>query len=127
MNKIEALGWLNHAKQNLTTALHGSHQAPWQKCYDSQQTSEKALKAVLVLEGIGFKKTHDIKQLVNIIPSNWDVKNLNVNFDALTNWAIDGKYPYGLSAATQDDVNFCTNAARQIYNSIEDEFRRRGI
>ena len=65
MNKTEGREWLKYAKQDLTTALQGSHQEPRQKCFNAQ-ASEKALKAVL--EGISFTKTHDIRQLVNLLP-----------------------------------------------------------
>ena len=36
-------------------------------CFHAQQGIEKCLKAVLVLHGIAFRKTHDLDELVDLI------------------------------------------------------------
>ena len=42
-------------------------------------------------------------------------------------WSVNGRYPYGIPSATEDDVNFCVSSAKEVYDSVESEFRQRGI
>ncbi len=61
--------WLRHAFSDLELA----HIAPNKKilledlCFHAQQATEKALKAVLVANGIPFPKTHNIRTLLEFL------------------------------------------------------------
>lgn len=52
-------------------AFHVLKNAPHIKlrvlCFHAQQAVEKALKAVLMLQGIPFRKTHDLNLLANLV------------------------------------------------------------
>jgi len=39
-------------------------------CFHAQQGIEKCLKAVLVLNGVAFRKTHDLDELVDLLIAN---------------------------------------------------------
>jgi len=59
-------------------------------CWHSQQASERALKADLVLEGIDFPFTHDLNALRNKLPDSWPVR---ADLAELTGWAVQARYP----------------------------------
>jgi HEPN domain-containing protein len=54
------LAWLRRAKSNLTRAKQPKpDEAVWEDlCFDAQQAAEKALKAILIMGGIDFPRTH---------------------------------------------------------------------
>ena len=68
----EAQRWLRFAAEDLDAAqrlLADRASAPRHVCWHSQQAAERALKAVLVLEGIDFPFTHDLNALRNLLPA----------------------------------------------------------
>jgi len=64
-------GWLAKAENDLKTAAHtlklGADCPTDAVCFHAQQTVEKYLKALLVLRGIDFPKTHDIEELTGLV------------------------------------------------------------
>ena len=64
--------WLRRARSNLAKARAGD--APEvvyeDLCFDAQQASEKAIKALLVRQQVGFPKTHAIGELLSVIRHN---------------------------------------------------------
>jgi hypothetical protein len=60
----ETREWLSHARQDLDACkvlIEGG--LPGEALFHSQQYAEKAMKALLVWNGIPFKKTHDLEEL----------------------------------------------------------------
>ena len=73
----EAQRWLRFAAEDLEAArrlLAVRSSAPRHVCWHSQQASERALKAALVLEGVDFPFTHDLNALRNLLPDSWPVR-----------------------------------------------------
>ncbi len=66
--------------------LMGRLSSPRHACFLIQQAAEKALKAVLVLEGIEFPFTHDLDALRNLLPDSWPVRTAQVDLTELTEW-----------------------------------------
>ena len=67
----DALRWLRYSAEDLDVArvLLTSHaSASRHVCWLSQQAAEKALKAVLVLEGIEYPFTHDLTPCATAFP-----------------------------------------------------------
>ncbi|MHB1651508.1 MAG: HEPN domain-containing protein [Desulfitobacteriaceae bacterium] len=65
-NRQLALRWLEYAKNDLQAAaiiLSRDDVAPRTVCFLSQQSAEKALKALLVLQGMEVVRTHDLDAL----------------------------------------------------------------
>jgi HEPN domain-containing protein len=62
--------WLRHARSNLSRC-RADRSLPdvlfEDLCFDAQQAAEKALKAVLVLGGRRFPKTHDLAELLHLV------------------------------------------------------------
>lgn len=65
----------------------------WAACFHAQQAAEKAIKALLVLHGIDFPKSHALTTLAMLLPTE---VQLHLDFDSiaeLTPWAVAGRYP----------------------------------
>ncbi len=57
--------WLNRAKSALALAqARGDAIYPEDLCFQAQQATEKAIKAVLIQRGIRFSYVHDIAELL---------------------------------------------------------------
>ena len=69
-------GWVQKAENDLVTAAHTlklAADAPADTvCFHAQQCVEKYLKALLVLNGRDFPKTHDIGVLLHLLPRSFD-------------------------------------------------------
>jgi HEPN domain-containing protein len=65
------------------------------RLFHAQQCVEKYAKAMLVLRQVSFPKTHDIEQLVKLLPAG---HGLNISRDEqhrLTEYATESRYPGG--------------------------------
>ena len=126
----DALRWLQYSAEDLDVArvLLRSH-APASRhvCWLSQQAAEKALKAALVLEGTEFPFTHDLDALRNRLPEDWQVRTTHTDLAELTQWAVETRYPGDWPEATELDAIRSEAEARAVHNSVEMEFRRRGV
>ena len=62
--------WLGKAEGDLTSArvLLSGGAPTWAICFHAQQAVEKYIKALLVLQGTHFGKTHDIGELLELLP-----------------------------------------------------------
>ena len=72
--RIRTIGnWVQKAESDLKTAEHTLTMRPDEcpfdaVCFHAQQLVEKYLKALLVAENIDFSRTHDIGELVDLLP-----------------------------------------------------------
>lgn len=73
--------------------LEGPEPAPAIAAYHCQQAAEKIVKAVLVVEGIPFRKTHDIDELVERLPSHHALRTDLKLLDRFTPLATAYRYP----------------------------------
>ena len=91
-------------------------------CFHAQQCAEKYLKARLQEASISFKKTHDLKILLNdILPIEPTWVNLQNSADSLTIYAVKFRYPGNSSnkSEAKEAVKCCSlirNAVRQSFN-----------
>lgn len=84
----EALRWLRYARDDLEVAGQMAQEAGRARytCWFSQQATEKALKALLVLEGIDFPFTHDLEALLEL-HDEWPQRATRADLEQLTEWA----------------------------------------
>jgi HEPN domain-containing protein len=62
-------------------------------CNFAQQAAEKALKAVLVSEGVSFPYTHQLDRLLRLVPSQVQIPQGVQAAAVLTAYAVDFRYP----------------------------------
>lgn len=93
----EALEWVEYAEEDLIlakSALRRSKPLTIGSCFHSQQCAEKYFKAILVLQGVEFPKTHDLLMLNTLcadagIFTGFDKEDLG----RLSGYAVHTRYP----------------------------------
>jgi HEPN domain-containing protein len=120
--------WLLKAENDLTTAAHtlklGEECPTDTVCYHAQQCVEKYLKAVLVLEGIDFPKTHDLERLGALLPGEWDHTLTDQDLGLLTEYATGARYP-GWGDIPRTEARRAVAMARRARRSIRASLPRR--
>ena len=92
-NDADAGYWLERAKAD-SRAVQQVDDQPL-SLYHAQQAAEKALKALMISDGRGFPKTHDLSELARALPAsysdrfNTDLFNTK-NLNDLTKWEVEG-------------------------------------
>ncbi len=88
--------------------------------YHAQQCAEKSLKAYLIFQNNGLKRTHDLVALVNVC-SEFDKQ-----FDILLNDAADlnpysiaGRYPDDFFTPDATTVKICIDKAEKILDFVK--------
>jgi HEPN domain-containing protein len=65
-----------------------------QVCFHCQQSAEKYLKALLDELGVAFSKTHDLEDLLGLLPPHYATLGRNRRgLRFLTGFAVDPRYP----------------------------------
>lgn len=108
------------------TAWREHPSSPRHACFFSQQAAEKALKAALVLEGIDVPFTHDLDALRNLLPESSPVRVAHADLAELTEWGVEARYPGDWPEPSEADARRAESDARDVYESVAEEFRRRG-
>ncbi len=113
--------WLVKAEHDLAAAAHlltmGMGCPAEIVCFHAQQCVEKYLKAVLILSGVDFPKTHDLERLVDLLP-----KEVNVGLSAgeqaeLTDYATGVRYP-GSGEIPLADAKRALRIARRVRQRV---------
>ena len=89
--------WVLKAENDFTNAVHTlklKEKCPTDTvCFHAQQAVEKYLKALLVFKNIDFRKTHDICELMAMLPQELQPALSGSEQDLLTDYATDSRYP----------------------------------
>jgi HEPN domain-containing protein len=94
----------------------------------AQQAAEKALKAVLVYVQVDFPWVHDLDALRNLIPEGWTVRHGHADLAALSEWAVEARYPSRHAQdPTPDDARGAVEEAREVYESARNDLGIRGV
>ena len=101
-----ALEWLRFAVDDLDyakTGLQSQHLSTGVACFHAQQTAEKSIKAVLVLEGADVPKVHDLVKLVALLPA---VRSASLPADvvSLNPYAVGHRYPSEGEAPSREQL-----------------------
>lgn len=87
-------------------------------CFHAQQCVEKYLKAYLTFKGIDFPKTHNISELLVLIPVRFrpqiDVKEQRV----LTSYATVTRYPGNYEPISLAEAKHAVSVARKIRKEV---------
>ena len=87
--------WLNRARGNLAKAkvpVPGGYLEDL--CFDAQQASEKAIKALLIARQINFPYTHDLSRLLTVLEAHGvSIPDAIRQAEELTHYAVDARYP----------------------------------
>ncbi len=106
--------WLLFAKSDLALAEAG--QIPGVRletlCFHAQQAVEKSIKAVLLVEGVEFPGTHNIRVLLDRIPEGIVVPVQSLPAAELSIYAVNNRYPGNYEATTVEQYRDACEIAR---------------
>ncbi len=99
--------WLRRARSNRARARadRGVPDVLYEDlCFDAQQAVEKSLKAILVHRKVSFPKTHAVSDLLTLVhQSGIEVPGEIRQAGALTEYAVEARYPGLFEDVTQED------------------------
>lgn len=113
--------WVAKAENDLTNAAHTLKlraECPTDTvCFHAQQCVEKYIKAVLVLRGIRFPRTHDVQALIGLLPRDVQVEMLAEEQRRLTAYATALRYP-GFPTASLSEARKAVALARRARRQV---------
>jgi len=110
----EAQRWMRYAREELALAkvLASDADSPARLvCWHSQQAAEKALKAALIINGIGFPRTHNLVALRALLPSALAEKIDIAELAELTQWGTESRYPGDWDEPSDEEAAAMLDAA----------------
>ena len=128
MRANEARRWMQYAKSDLDAAytlLERGDFFPLQICFLAQQTSEKALKAILIFLEIPFPKTHDLDRIRELIPEGWQVKEKFPHLYDLSIWAVESRYPSDTPDVVEHEARETLQLAESVFDAVKAELEQR--
>ena len=128
-NWDEASKWLRYAKEDLNTAqvLLEDECVPRHICWLAQQSVEKALKSIFVFLQVDFPRSHDLDLLRNLLPEGWAVKTIKADLAALSEWAVESRYPGDWPDATPDDAKAALEQAEVVSGLVISDYASKGF
>ena len=116
LDEAERCVWLDYAAGDLATAkslIFGDVHSLRIACMLSQQSAEKALKAMLLQRNLDIIKTRDLSRLAKRL---MDCEGLfdKEALDWLTDWIIEGRYPVSQIPATKADAERAFEIAAEV-------------
>ena len=119
---IVARDWVEKAENDLKNAAYtlgmGNDCPTDTVCFHAQQCVEKYLKAFLVLKSIDFPKTHDIKELVILLPVKSRPKLTPEEQRRFTDYATITRYPGDYEPIPLAEARHAVRIARRVRNEI---------
>ena len=87
-------------------------------CFHSQQAVEKLLKALLVFAGVPFARTHDVIQLVQMLPRDLALSIALADLAPLNRYAVEARYPIGEEPLTGDEARAAIALSRRVRAAV---------
>jgi HEPN domain-containing protein len=87
-------------------------------CFHAQQVVEKYLKALLVFKGIPFPKSHNIEDIIALLPPSNRPRLAEKDQDKLTEYATVTRYPGDYEPISLDEAKKAVHIARHVRRQI---------
>lgn len=114
--------WVGKAENDLKNAAYtlqmGKECTTDTVCFHAQQCVEKYLKALLVLKGIDFPKTHDVSRIVALLTSSLSIDLTPEEQGRLTSYATVTRYPGEYEAISLAEARKAVRIARRVRKEI---------
>ena len=82
-------------------------------CFLAQQSAEKYLKALLCENSVPFPKTHDLNELIALLPKRFEFpESFGATISRLDRYAVEFRYPG--ASATQELATEAIEGARAL-------------
>lgn len=114
--------WVERAEEDLTNAEHTltlqEHCPLTTVCFHAQQCAEKYLKAFLTFRAVPFPKTHDLAELLRLVPKT-GAPAMSLNEIAIINrYAIEARYPGDWEPITRAEAERAVVIARTVRSAV---------
>jgi len=120
--------WLNRARSNLIRAksrIEGVYLEDL--CFDAQQAAEKAIKALLIQQGVRFPYTHDLTELLTLVEqASQHIPERVRQAGALSDYAVESRYPGLAEPVTQEEYEEAVAIAEEVVRWVGDALEREG-
>jgi HEPN domain-containing protein len=87
-------------------------------CFHCQQCAEKYLKALLLYRGIAFPKTHDLRLLWDLIPTDLSLGLRREQVIPLNRYIIEGRYPGDWEPITAAEARRALEMAQAVRQAV---------
>jgi HEPN domain-containing protein len=114
--------WIGKAEDDLAAAsrlLEPEHAGPmWVVCFHAQQCAEKYIKALLTWRGVPFPKTHDVAELLQLIPEDVGLGIGSPDVAVLNPYAADARYPGNSGVVDRREAEGVLDLALRVREEI---------
>ncbi len=120
--EVDFHAWVKKAEDDLKTAEHIltlKKNCPFDAvCFHAQQCAEKYLKALLVHKKIDFPKTHDLRLLMQKVPSDIKLDLLIDEVIPLNRYTIEARYPGDWEPFDREEAGTAVSIARKVRKAV---------
>lgn len=120
--------WIRKAENDLITASHtlrlGKRCPTDTVCFHAQQCVEKYLKALLVLHGVDFPRTHDLGVLSLRFPPKAALDVSPEELDRMTEYATTSRYPGDYEPISMAEARRAVGISRRFRAAIRKQLPR---
>jgi HEPN domain-containing protein len=120
--------WVEKAEEDLLNAEHtltlGENCPLGTVCFHAHQCAEKYIKALLTLQGADFPKTHDLLDLLNLLPASDKVGVNLTDLSAINRFSVEARYPGDWEPITRDDAEHAAGVARKVRDAVRTRLPR---
>jgi HEPN domain-containing protein len=97
-------------------------------CFHMQQCVEKYLKGYLVFHEVGFRKTHDIAELIELCKSVSEKfeELYSMDADSLTVYAAEIRYPDDFYMPPLEETRDCIDIAVKAMGFVKERLKKDG-
>ena len=114
--------WIDRAEEDFRNAEHTltlEKDCPFGTvCFHAEQCVEKYLKALLVSQNIDFPKTHNIPELLALVPASIRPVLSAEEQEQLTEYATVTRYPGEWEPVTREDAERAVEVARKVREAV---------
>jgi HEPN domain-containing protein len=117
-----AVRWIEKADHDFMAAEHAMELAGKGLtdivCFHAQQCAEKCLKALLVYRHVDFPKTHDLRLLLDLVPTDVALGLAREQVVPLNRYVIEGRYPGDWEPITVKEAERAVEMARNVRQAV---------
>jgi HEPN domain-containing protein len=117
--------WLNRAHSNLALAsAQGQGIYLEDLCFNAQQAAEKAIKALLIKQGVEFPYIHDIAELLTLVESaGQQIPDPIRQAARLTRFAVFTRYPGLAPLIGREEYEEAVALAERVIRWVEERLQ----
>jgi HEPN domain-containing protein len=114
--------WVERAEEDLTNAEHTltlqEHCPLTTVCFHAQQCAEKYLKALLTFHAVPFPKTHDLAELLRLVPETGAPAMSLKELAIINRYALEARYPGDWEPIARVEAERAVAIARTVRSAV---------